>query len=358
MRRMAQPVFLGFLLTAAAVFPGGAAAQPVAQVEWRKVDSLPEGRKVSVALRSGEIREGRFVAADAETLTLRQAKGVEETIRKSSVAQVAARRPAAKAAGLGAMVGGLGLFGWLNRAASLCGTGCENDMPAGAGLLMAGVGAGIGSLIGAAASIGPDEVLFPYTARSGHRYPLVRVAAGVGQGTFRSYAAAGHTATSTVSAGVMLSPRMSVQMEWTRLSRSTFLAPNAGLHDQIISGAVPAESVSRQEEHSARVPHHLAGLVGFHPKPWGRLQLGVLGGLSVQPRERLVFESFKSPSNNTGQPRLRTYRSAVGGLVIGLDAQIAVTHGLAVVPYVRHDRGFGSRAGANVAWSFPSKLEK
>jgi hypothetical protein len=48
----------------------------------------------------------------------------------------------------------------------------------------------------------------------------------------------------------------------------------------------------------------------------------------------------------------------VSGLVIGLDAQIAVTHGLAVVPYVRHDRGFGSRAGANVAWSFPGKLEK
>jgi hypothetical protein len=359
MTRTRSPFFFGVLMAAAVALPQGIEAQTGSQQpEWRKVDALTPGRAVIVTLTSGETRKARFVSADREHLLLRSAAGPAETVAKSSIAAVVAGREARRAAGLGALVGA-GAFGaWLGRASSLCGRGCDNDMPPAAALMAAAFGAGVGSLIGyaAARTSGPPEVLFPLSAPSagatGGRYPRLRVGAGISDGTFRTFAVTEHTLMSSVTAAVLLSPRLSVQIEWTRLATSTFYAANAPLHDQIISGAVPPDAIRRQEQHSARVPYHLAGLVGVHPTPWGRLQPGLFGGLSVQPEETTEFDPFTGPQRTLGQPVLRRSRGPSAGLVLGLDVQIVVTPRFAVVPMVRYDMDFGRRAGVAGSWRF------
>ena len=117
--------------------------------------------------------------------------------------------------------------------------------------------------------------------------PAARVGVSVGHGTFRSYGINGPTALPSVATAALLSPRVSVQMEWTKPT-STFLSARASLHEQILSGAAPPTLIEREEQHSVRIPYHVAGLVGVHPPAWGRVQLGFLGGLSLAAKDGTV----------------------------------------------------------------------
>lgn len=316
--------------------------------EWRLVDAVSPGRLIKITMISGETRTGRFQRSSPDELTLLSRNGREDIISKSAVVTVVARRDTRRGAGYGALAGSGGLIAWGLGASSLCGVGCENDVPSAAYLLMGGVGAGLGALVGYAASktSGPDEVLFPPDRASPEpktRFPAALVGVTVGRGTFRSYGISGPTTMPSVTTAALLSPRVSVQMEWAKPT-STFLSARASLHEQILSGALPPTSIDRDERHSVRIPYHVAGLVGVHPPAWGRVQLGFLGGLSLAAKEATDI----SPR----QPTLRQHRSPDGGLIVGVDAEVAVLSRLAIVPQVRVDPTFGVRSGVGLSWRF------
>ena len=318
--------------------------------EWQRVDALSEGTAISVTFNTGNVRRYRFSGSDPQNLAVVSATGAKEVLLKSSIASIAASRDTGGAVGIGALAGAGALVAWLLGASALCGQGCENDMPSAAVLLIGGFGAGIGSLVGLAAAktSGPPEVLFPPAATPPHhaegRYPTLSLGVGTGHGAFRSYTVRGATSMRGVTVAALITLRISFQIEWTKPATSTFFSPRAALDDLVISGAEPTSSITRQEQHSVHLEPQVAGLVGVHPRRLGRLRLGVLTGLSLQSRQTTTL----SP----GKRSLDHYQGPGAGLVVGLDAEIALTSRLAVVPRVRYDTAFGSWSGVGISWRF------
>jgi hypothetical protein len=134
---------------------------------WDKVEALQPDSAIVVFLNAGERRQYRFSRAGQNDLTLVTASGQEQTIQKSMVKRVLGK-------GYNDPVGNGTLYGALVGAAIVqASTGfafCP-DCPEGPGLFPAGVGAGIGALVGFVIdkSHKGTEVRFPVASGSSNR---------------------------------------------------------------------------------------------------------------------------------------------------------------------------------------------
>jgi hypothetical protein len=98
-----------------------------------------------------------------------------------------------------------------------------------------------------------------------------------------------------------------------------------------------------------------AALVGFHTRVHGRLALAYLGGIAFV-RERQAYQQVYSggPPELLASPETETFLYGATAAV-GMDADIAVSRHLAIVPQVRVQtsaRGLSIRPGVSARWSF------
>lgn len=129
-----------------------------AQPSWDNVLKLRTNRTVKVYLRSGEALKGRIESAGAEGLTLRGSGGKLSPLDRRDVLRVT-KKSRAK----GALWGGLVLFGITAPIGAYAGpyiadwgypsAGVRFRYAMGFGLFFGGVGAGIGALTGAEATV-------------------------------------------------------------------------------------------------------------------------------------------------------------------------------------------------------------
>jgi hypothetical protein len=98
-----------------------------------------------------------------------------------------------------------------------------------------------------------------------------------------------------------------------------------------------------------------AALVGFHTRLHGRLALAYLGGIAFV-RERQAYQQSYSggPPELLESPATETFIYGATAAV-GMDADVAVSRHLAVVPQIRVQtsaRGLSIRPGVSARWNF------
>ena len=168
--------------------------------------------------------------------------------------------------------------------------------------------------------------------------------------------------------GVFLSPRVSLELDVARpRSFPTNVEQHApvDISDELRAQLKPGEleglmALGRTEQ-QGRVDHSVAGLVGFHPMPWGRVRLGLRAGVGLQhlawsgTRYVVVVRELGS---YTLEPESLGHNDRVGiTLVLGLESRIALTRHLAIVPEVRCNLGVqysnsALRPAIGVRWMF------
>lgn len=138
--------------------------------------------------------------------------------------------------------------------------------------------------------------------------------------------------------------------------------------DSVLQNLVPASGRTAGRSpglERRRVSYVFSELVGVHPSPWGRLRIEFLAGLGAQGSEDWgYYEAFQRTGQGTMNERIEripgkyiVLNSQTGetGLVLGLDADVAVVRGLAVVPMLRYNR-MGDRSsmafGVGAHWRF------
>jgi hypothetical protein len=147
-----------------------------------------------------------------------------------------------------------------------------------------------------------------------------------------------------IGVGTFVTPAWSVQFELGL----------EGTIDRTTSFTIPGLPISSRTDVEMGTTSS-AVLVGFHPRAHGRLALGYLGGIAFI-RERQAFqevitgappELFESPATETV-----IYGTTAA---VGMDADVAVSRHLAVVPQVRVQtsaRGLSIRPGVSARWRF------
>ena len=226
---------------------------------------------------------------------------------------------------LGSLIGGAAGFGLIRISAEACGIGCDNDMPVGAELMIAGIGAGIGALTGFAADRlrGGGDTSISFGAG-----PIVT------HMTIRSSQVEGAATAGGVVAVVQLSRFLSVHGEYTA-TRGLFVARPGAIDPHVLSNVVPPTSRragwSRGIERT-RTSAVFSEMIGIHPRSWGRLRLELLGGIAVHANETFSYYNADDP----GKYMVLNFAAPDLGAVFGGNAQVAVTRHLAVVPMVRY----------------------
>lgn len=356
---------------------------------WHRVDALEPGTRIVVTLKTGEKRIGYFRRGTTDDVTIAvgrdggQEPVKEETLPKSLIGTVATYDPVKDGAGRGALVGAGGLLALIQMGINSCRTGCEADMPGAMALAAAAFGAGVGSLVGLLADrdAGRSEVLFPPSGRSGQsrsastsRFfparPAVRVGPTYSQMAFRSSLVKGAAAAPGFALAVQFSPHISTHVEYTATT-GRFYPTSGSIPDSILQNLVPTSGGPAGRPRgieSRQVSYVFSELVGVHPSPWGRVRVEFVGGLGVQGQEdRDYFDAYRRTGLGTrddptldepipGKYYVLTFVSPEMGLVLGLDAEVAVVRGLAVVPTVRYNRmgdpGPSMAFGVGVHWRF------
>jgi hypothetical protein len=125
----------------------------LAQVDpWERVKHIPAQQKITLHLHDGRQLKGRFVEADTASATL-LANGKTVRIGKDEI-----RRISRRSRGLGALIGmGIGAGGGIAIGANhclVCDSGASRSgNAAGVGILLGGLGAAAGGIIGAGRTI-------------------------------------------------------------------------------------------------------------------------------------------------------------------------------------------------------------
>jgi hypothetical protein len=225
---------------------------------------------------------------------------------------------------LGSLIGGAAGFGLIRVSAESCGIGCENDMPAGAELIIAGIGAGIGAAAGFAA----DRL-------RGDGDPLISFAAGpvVSHMSMRSSQVEGSATAGGVVAAVQLSRFLSVHGEYTAL-RGSFTARPGAIDPNVLANVVPDPSrVAGWSRGIEQVRYNavFSEMIGIHPWTWNRVRMELLGGIAVHAKE-----TFSYYDAGPGKFKVLNFASPDVGAVFGGNAVIAVARHVAVVPMVRY----------------------
>jgi hypothetical protein len=244
----------------------------------------------------------------------------------------------------GGLIGGAVMIGLTRASVAACGVGCENDMPAGAELMLAGIGAGIGSLAGYAA----DRL-------RGDTDPVFSVRAGpvFNHMTMRSSLVHGAANGAGAMAVLQLSRYVTVHGEYTRMTGS-FAARPGSIDPNVLANLVPATTRvagrTRGVERS-HVTSVFSELIGVH-LPFGRhMQVGLLGGIAVQASETFsYYDAHVSGGEGTSEDPMWTsavpgkfyllnFASPDVGAVFGGSVDIFLSRQVAIVPMIRYYRG-------------------
>ena len=172
------------------------------------------------------------------------------------------------------------------------------------------------------------------------------VTATFGQFRLRSSFFDGNTLAASVAVGTFVSPRVSLELEVARpgsfptnVERHAPVDISDDLRKQLAAGELEALMQSGRTEELGRVAYSAAGLVGFHPKPWGRVRLGLRAGLGVQHlawSQTQYVVVVHAPGSYTLQAEPSGSNDRLGmKLVVGIEGAIAVTRRLAIVPEIR-----------------------
>jgi hypothetical protein len=369
------------------LLPAGADAQPVAPTPadgWLRVDSLAPGTTIIVAGKSGEKLIGDFRRATPDDVTittrLKGSRGQvsDLTLPKSLIATVATHDPVRDGIGRGALAGAGGLVALLLLSNESCGIGCENDMPTAMTLVAGAVGAGVGSLVGLLADrdAARSEILFPPSLASDRpprrssrfvpTWPSVRIGPTLSQTTFVSSSVKGRAAAPGFAVAIQFSPHLSAHVEYT--SGGEFLPAPGSVPDEVAQNLIVATTraagLPRGIE-SRRISYAFSELVGVRPSSWGRLSVEFVAGLGVQGLEkRNYYDAYRETGQGTarrieqvpGKFYVLNFETPEVGLVLGLDAEIAIVRGLAVVPTLRYNRmgdpGPSIAYGVGAQWRF------
>lgn len=238
-----------------------------------------------------------------------------------------------------------------------CRRGC--DGPGGPMFLVVGaLGAGIGAAIGAISRADGRRASGDTNPR--FRGPSGRIGLGYNQLAFRSGSIGAGAGGRTVGLTMQLSPRISTHVEFSTTNRTFLPAPNS----------VPAEVLANVVPATARVASPRAGierrdlsftfsqLAGVEVGQWDRVRVEALAGVGVQGyTKRDYFPAYDQPGRPIpGKFYVLDFESPEGGFLFGVDAEIAVAAGVAVVPTFRYftfgDPGPAYSVGVGAHWRF------
>ncbi len=365
-------------LCLAAAFPGEAAAQPSTGAAWARVDALPQGTRIVVTLTTGERRTRVFLRATTEDIIVARrgdSTGGEETLSKNSLTSVALRDPIVDGLGRGAVLGAAAFAAVAGAQIKSCNTGCDWGSTGAIAFAWAVLGAGAGSVVGLAADADSRaEMLYPprvnpaaAARRAGGsfaRRPAVRLGLAYTTTALRTSLLEGRAPAAGFAAAVQLSPRISVHAEYVALD-ARFVAAAGAIPDDVLRNVVQPFTRVAGRTHgieSRRVSYVFTELVGFHPAPRGRVRVEVLGGIGVQgEEERAYYDAHRQLADGRtetmpGKYYVLDFGSPEVGLVVGIDAEIAVAGGLRLVPTVRYHAMEPSSAsltyGIGAHWRF------
>ena len=275
--------------------------------------------------------------------------------QSAGLAQGAAGDGVSDGIGRGAAIGALAVLPLAAAQVKSCGTGC--DRPSTSALLLAWAlfGAAAGSAAGLAADLDKPGAL------------TVRVGGGLASTRPASSALAGQTASPTLQVAVRLSRHIAVHAEFAQVGARFPAAPGA-IPNEVLNNVIDTVTRTRvagwsHGVESRRVDFVFGQFIGIRPPAFGRIQLEFLGGIAVQgEQERAYYDAYRDldATGNTeavpGKYYILDFESPATGLALGIDAELAVTRHLLVVPTLRY-RGFsGSSAtlafGAGLHWRF------
>lgn len=262
----------------------------------------------------------------------------------STPPQVESRDSIKDGMGKGALAGAAGMLALWTAARRSCGTGCEDDSPAGAAVIVGAYGAALGSVVG----------LFADLDAGRGATPGLRVGPVYSQTQFQSSLVDGRASAPGMAAAVRLSPHISLHVEFTATDGRFRPAPGT-VPDVVIQNVVPPSSRRAGPQRGIedrRVSYVFSQLVGLHPRPWGRLRLEFLAGLGVQAQENRNYYDADLP----GKFHVLDFESPEMGPVTGVDAEIAIARHFVVVPMVRYnvmgDPGPSMTYGLGAHWRF------
>ena len=244
----------------------------------------------------------------------------------------------------GGLIGGAVMIGLTRASVAACGVGCDNDMPAGAELILAGIGAGIGSLAGYAADRLRGDTNPVFSVRAGPFFNHMAMRSSLVHGAANSAGA---------MAVLQLSRYFSVHGEYT-WTKGSFAARPGSIDPTVLANIVPATARvagwTRGVERS-HVRSVFSELFGAHLPFGDRVQVELLAGIAVQASE--AFEYYdahetdgqgtsEDPSRTTAVPGkyyLLNFASPDVGAAFGASVEIVVARRVALVPMVRYYRG-------------------
>ena len=348
-----------------------AAAQPAAADEWAAVGRLHPGTRIVITLKTGERRKRVFVGSSMEHLTIangRTSSG-DETIAKTQVARVVTDDAVADGIWRGALVGAGGMLAIAGAHMKSCNEGCDWGSTTLIVAASAALGAGAGAIVGLAADADARPVvLYPLgtpdaARRTGGSSPPVRLGLSYTATTPRTSSLQGRAIAPAISAAVRLSPHISVHAEFVRAD-AFFAATPGAISDDVAGNVVPATTRVAGRSfgiQSRRVAYIYTELVGVHLAPIGPVQLELLGGVSVLGQEeRRYFDAYRVDADGRtqsvpGKYHVLNFASPEAALVIGVDADVAITGSFSVVPTIRYHAAGESSAltvGAGAQWRF------
>ncbi|HJU43942.1 MAG TPA: hypothetical protein VJ691_14040 [Vicinamibacterales bacterium] len=225
---------------------------------------------------------------------------------------------------VGGLVGGAALFGLVRMGAAACGVGCDNDMPVGAEVMMAGVGGGLGALAGFAV----DRL-----RRGGDPVIALSVGPSANYMTMKSSQVGGAATGGGLVAALQLSRFVSFHGEYAT-TRGTFVARPGSIDSAVLANVMPATSRSAgwsRGIEQIRSSWMFSEMIGIHPWTWSRVRMELLGGVAIHAQEKFSYYDA-----TPGTYKVLNFASPDLGAVFGANAEIAVARHLAVVPMVRY----------------------
>lgn len=181
------------------------------------------------------------------------------------------------------------------------------------------------------------------------------------QTRFVSPLVTGRASGRAVTATWQVSPYVSAHVEYTAPT-GRFDSTPGSVPDSILQNLMSAPpnrgAGMRQGIESRRVKFVFSEFLGFHPPPWGRVRVEALAGLGVQAQETRDYFPQRDAKTGvlTGKHYVLNFETPKNGIVLGVNAEVAVVRGLSIVPTFRYNRmgdpGPSTAVGVGAHWRF------
>jgi hypothetical protein len=312
-----------------------------------------------------------LIRATAADLRLGSRAG-DDRIPKDLIARVATVDRTRDGVARGAAVGAAALAATALAQMKSCGIGCDWDSTPAIVLMSAALGAGGGALVGLAADYDAQhsEVVYPAGSPGGpststfrNRHP-VSIGVSYTATQVRAGALAGRADAPAFSASVRLSRHMTARAEYVPIA-ARYEARPGEVPDEVLGNLVePLLRIAGRSYglESRRVSYMFSQLIGVRPPSWRALQIELLGGIGIQGQEERAYYDAHRPLDGGGSEQLAgkyyvlNFESPEVGFVGGVDASVALTPRLSVVPAIRYNALSGSAAsvtyGVGAHWRF------